>query len=57
MQGERKAVHRDDNLFQQRIERNIGKVCRTIAVPLGCDASKAQAHFSNGVLKVMVIAT
>jgi len=55
MQGERKAVHRDDTDFQRRIERNTGKVCRTIAVPFGCDSSKAQANFSNGVLKVMVI--
>ena len=53
IQAERRQVHEEDNAFSHKIERNYGRVRRTLPIPSQADADTATAKFNNGVLSVV----
>lgn len=52
IQGERHQEHEEKQQSYQRSERSYGSFYRTIPLPEGVDAEKAQATFQDGVLKI-----
>ncbi|MCC6153134.1 MAG: Hsp20/alpha crystallin family protein [Candidatus Hydrogenedentes bacterium] len=52
LKGERKHEAETKEKGYHRIERRYGSFERTFELPGGFDASKINAHFDNGVLKV-----
>jgi HSP20 family protein len=54
LRGERQQVHEDTSEGYYRSERNYGAFSRSIPLPDGADATKAEATFKDGVLEVIV---
>ncbi|MFN7997230.1 MAG: Hsp20/alpha crystallin family protein [Bryobacteraceae bacterium] len=52
--GERKQEHAENQGGWRRSERSYGEFYRTIPLPDGVDAERAQAQFKDGVLEVRV---
>jgi HSP20 family protein len=54
IRGERKQEHEETQGGWRRSERSYGEFYRTIPLPEGIDAERAQAQFKDGVLEVRV---
>jgi HSP20 family molecular chaperone IbpA len=54
MKAERKHVHEQKTDKLHRLERSYGSVKRKVLLPKNADMSKADTHFSNGVLTVTI---
>lgn len=52
VKGERKSEHESKEADYHYVERSYGSFQRTFELPGGVDASKADAKFKDGVLKV-----
>ena len=52
IQGEKKTENEDQK--RHRVERSYGSFTRSFTLPKGVDADQVQAHYDNGVLKVML---
>ncbi|MFZ5805819.1 MAG: Hsp20/alpha crystallin family protein [Verrucomicrobiota bacterium] len=50
--GERKYEHEEKDEKVHRIERSYGSFTRSFAVPEDADATKIEAEYKNGLLKV-----
>lgn len=50
--GERKAEKEEKTKKYHRIERSYGSFVRSFTLPEGCDATKVNAEFKEGVLNV-----
>jgi HSP20 family protein len=54
IRGERKREHEETKAGWHRSERSYGEFYRTIPLPEGVNADRAQAQFKDGVLEVKV---
>ena len=54
MSGERAIEQTKDGEERVRVERSYGTFHRTFALPSSVDASKIEAKYDNGVLKITV---
>jgi HSP20 family protein len=52
--GERKIPEENKNARYHRREREAGKFSRVISIPEAVDSGKVEAHFSDGVLTVVL---
>jgi HSP20 family protein len=52
LEGERKFEEETKDKSYHRVERSYGKFFRSFALPGNVDASKIQAHLSDGVLMI-----
>ncbi|WP_394848500.1 Hsp20/alpha crystallin family protein [Pendulispora brunnea] len=54
VRGEKRREQSGERRGYQYSERSYGQFARSLQLPRGTDASKIEAHFKNGVLKVTV---
>jgi HSP20 family protein len=54
VRGEKRVEREDERRGVHLSERGYGSLARTVALPEGVDASRAEARFENGVLTVTV---
>jgi HSP20 family protein len=54
IRGERKQVQGEEEENFHQIERSYGSFSRTISLPVNVDEEKVEAHFKNGVLKIIM---
>jgi HSP20 family protein len=54
IRGEKKVERKDEKKGYYISERSYGSVFRSIPLPPGCEADKADASFRNGVLTVKI---
>lgn len=52
MSAERKQIHRESNMWTNKIERSFGRVSRRLMLPALADPDSADCTFRNGVLTV-----
>ena len=52
IKADRQRVHRDDNLYQNKIERTHGTVERSIAIPSDALTDTVDTKFIHGVLTI-----
>jgi HSP20 family protein len=52
--GEKKSEHEDTSGGTFRSERSYGRFSRSVAMPFDIDASKVEARFDRGVLKLTI---
>jgi HSP20 family protein len=55
--GERKWEHEENNKKRHLIERSYGSFARSFSLPGDADASKVDAQFKDGILKIRVAKT
>jgi len=53
--GERKFEKKETNKKWHRVERAYGSFARTFALPEDADATKVNAEFKEGILKIRVV--
>jgi HSP20 family protein len=54
IEGEKEEMEEDENLDHFLSERRFGSFHRSFRVPIGVDAEKIEASFTNGILTVML---